>query len=378
MELQNKISFRAHHLLQFFDLYEKEKLPLDVQLNIYFKQNKSLGSHDRKEIAETIFFLIRHQGLIDYYIKKPIDWQKRLKQAALINLEKSLNDESIPIHIRYSFPLHYWELIRKNYSEEETKQFCLISNTAAPITIRVNPIKISRDDLFEKWKNLFPIKKSLTNSFAIIFEQRKNLFHLEEFKQGFFEMQDEGSQEIASLVQIKPKEHLLDYCSGSGGKALAIAPLMQNKGVLFLHDIRTSALIQAKKRLKRAGIQNAQFVNHENLSSFHHPIDWLLLDVPCSGSGTLRRNPDMKWKFTLDNLSSLIEEQKKIFHEAFNFIQKGSKIVYATCSIFQEENEKQIAYFLENYPVVLEGPMKGWLPEKNGKDGFFGAVLKKL
>ncbi len=106
-------------------------------------------------------------------------------------------------------------------------------------------------------------------------------------------------------------------------------------------------------------------------------MDWVILDVPCSGTGTIRRNPDIKWKFTNNILTSLIDEQRKIFSEALNFLKNDGNIVYITCSILKEENEKQVNYFLENYPVFLALPPMGWLPKRNGMDGFFAAVFRK-
>ncbi len=122
-----------------------------------------------------------------------------------------------------------------------------------------------------------------------------------EFKQGLFEVQDEGSQLIANLMDPTPGDQVMDYCAGSGGKTLAFAPKMQHRGQIYLHDIRPWALDEARKRLKRAGIQNAQVVLPEDpkLNKLRGKMDWVLVDAPCTGSGTFRRNPDMKWKFSL-------------------------------------------------------------------------------
>ncbi len=141
--------------------------------------------------------------------------------------------------------------------------------------------------------------------------------------------------------------------------------------------MRLFSLGQAKKRLKRAGIQNAQLVlpNSPQLSKLKGKMDWVLVDVPCSGTGTLRRNPDMKWKFSKETLANLTAEQRHIFANALPYLRKGGKIVYATCSILKEENEEQIDYFIKRYSLQLVHPLFVSLPSFGEMDGFFGAVL---
>jgi len=194
-----------------------------------------------------------------------------------------------------------------------------------------------------------------------------------------FEVQDEGSQLIADLIEATPRDHVLDYCAGSGGKTLAFAPKMQHKGQIYLHDVRLPALMEAKKRLCRAGIQNAQILLPDDNSKkklLKKSMDWVLVDVPCSGTGTLRRNPDMKWNFQPDTIEKLIDKQQQIFEEALPFLHPQGSIVYATCSILPQENEEQIAYFIKKFKMkIVNAPFRS-TPLSNGMDGFFGAVLK--
>lgn len=369
-----KNNFRNHHLLQILEKFKTENCPLDTHLSSYFRANKSVGSKDRKVIAEKTYKIIRHLSLIDYYLKPPISWQQRIDILERINLSEI--PENLPSHIKISFPKIYFEKIKKNYSEEKALEICQILNSPAPTTIRANRLKITRDELFEKLTNLYPISKCQFPD-GITFHKKINFFLLEEFTNGFFETQDEGSQIIANLVEAKKGDLVLDYCAGSGGKTLAFAPKMENQGQIYLYDIRPSALLEAKKRLKRAGIQNAQVLSLDNLKPLINKIDYILLDVPCSGSGTLRRNPDLKWKFQEENFQRLLQTQKEIFDESFKFAKPKAKIIYATCSIFKEENDEQIEHFLKKYPLKIEKTVS-WLPEKDGKDGFFGAVLQKL
>ena len=154
---------------------------------------------------------------------------------------------------------------------------------------------------------------------------------------------------------------------------------MQGKGQLYLHDIRPHILVEAKKRLNRAGIQNMQIIQPEDLKKKNllGKMDWVLVDAPCSGSGTLRRNPDMKWKLDLKNLENTVSLQKEIFAKALTFVKPKGHIVYATCSIFPLENENQLEYFLKEFPVKLVGsPFKSF-PSRNGMDGFYSVVLQK-
>ena len=217
----------------------------------------------------------------------------------------------------------------------------------------------------------------ITNS--IIFNKKINFFGTEEFKQGLFEIQDEGSQNVAALVKAKPGQHFIDYCAGAGGKALAIAPSMDNKGQIYLHDIRNYPLQQAKKRLKRAGIQNAQIIEagSAKLRKLKRSADWVFVDTPCSGSGTWRRNPTMKWDYKEGMIETLVGQQRTIFEKALSFMKPEGHIVYATCSIFPEENQQQIEHFTSLYDLEVVGKPFQSLPTPNGMDGFFGAILKK-
>ncbi|MBI5345642.1 MAG: RsmB/NOP family class I SAM-dependent RNA methyltransferase [Chlamydiae bacterium] len=369
-----KIPFRDHHIILILKNYEEQNNPLDVFLSNYFKNNKAIGSKDRSFICENIYTMIRYRALLDHLSSKPTSWEKRLEALQKHNLEKYKEDETIPLNIRVSFPKDYFELIL-NSALEKVKEFCQISNTPAPTTIRVNLLKISRDGLFDKLSQKFEIKKGIHSDTAIIFLKRINFFALEEFKEGLFEIQDEGSQLISSLVSPKEKDQILDYCAGAGGKTLAFAPSLKNQGQIYLHDVRDFALLQAKKRLKRAGIQNGQIKNSNELNLLKNKMDWVLLDVPCSGSGTLRRNPDMKWKFNKDSFLKLLDLQKEIFKNGLQYLKKEGFIVYTTCSILKEENENQVQYFINTYNLKLV-KQTGWLPEENGMDGFFGAVFE--
>ncbi len=281
------------------------------------------------------------------------------------------------MHIRTSFPKILLKRWIDSYGETKAEELALKSNERAPITLRVNALKTSREKFLKRFEDQIEMEACQRAPYAINVLKRISLFQLEAFKNGYFEMQDEASQLIANLVKVQPKEKVLDYCSGSGGKSLAIAPQMQNQGVLYLHDIRPGILVQAKKRLKRAGVQNAQICSSTdpNLQALKGNMDWVLVDAPCSGSGTYRRNPDLKWKFSEKMLEELINLQREIVKKALPYLKPNGHLVYATCSLFEEENEEQVKFFLKNHSLELSEEVFSTAPTSNQMDGFFGAVF---
>lgn len=374
-----KIPFREHHLLTLLEGYSAQNLPLDLFISNYFRFHKALGSKDKAFIAESSYSLIRWQGLLDFLLPPNATWKDRFDKYQSTDLQSYLNDSAIPPHVRVSFPKELFDSLVRSLGEETAVEVCLASNTQAPTFIRANTLKISREDLLKRWESIYRVNPCTQAPHGIIFHDKMNFFTLPEFKQGLFEVQDEGSQLLASLVDPLPGQQVLDFCSGSGGKTLAFAPSMQNRGQIFAHDIRKQALLECRKRLKRAGIQNAQQVAHDEearLKKLKKKMDWILVDAPCSGSGTLRRNPDMKWKFTSEMLARLVSQQRVIFEKALSFLKPDGRIVYGTCSVLKEENQEQIEHFLKTYSLEIVKPVLQTLPSVGSFDGFFGVVLK--
>jgi 16S rRNA (cytosine967-C5)-methyltransferase len=372
-----KRPYREHHLLELLYGYEQQTLPLDRYISDYFRANKALGSKDRGEIAETAYALIRWQILMDWLIGQPTSWEKRLDFYKSHDLTTFLNDVSIPQHVRLSFPEDLYNLIAASLGET-ANEVCLASNYPAPTTVRINSMKTNRDEQLHKWLADYEVAATQHSPNGINFIKKVNFYVMPEFKEGIFEVQDEGSQLLAGLVNAKPGDLVMDYCSGSGGKTLAFAPAMQNKGQIYLHDVRPYVLEECRKRLRRAGIQNAQVVleNDPKLKKLKKKMDWVLADVPCSGTGTLRRNPDMKQKITSEMVQRLQGQQRMIFEKALSYLKPGGRIVYGTCSLLRNENQDQIAHFMKTYHLELEGEIFQSLPKSGGMDGFFGVVLK--
>ncbi|HEY2811129.1 MAG TPA: RsmB/NOP family class I SAM-dependent RNA methyltransferase [Rhabdochlamydiaceae bacterium] len=374
-----KKPFREYHTLEIFNSFDPQAGPLDLFLRNYFRAHKAIGAKDRKAIADAVYGIMRWRGLLDHIIPKPVSWENRYSHFMQFQPEKHLQDAQIPLHIRLSFPKNLFNILKGNLNEELLAPFCLACNTAAPTTIRVNALKTERKTLLNAWSSLFSLSPCSLAPHGITFHKKINLFGLPEFKQGLFEVQDEGSQLIAALVDVKPGELILDFCAGSGGKSLAIAPKMQEKGQIYLHDIRPLALQEAKARLKRAGVQNGQILlcDAAHKHTLKNKMDWVLVDAPCSGTGTLRRNPDMKWKFEENTLLRLLEEQRAIFQEALSFVKPGGKIVYATCSVLAAENNLQADFFERTYALKRIAPPFVSIPAKDQMDGFYGIAFQR-
>jgi 16S rRNA (cytosine967-C5)-methyltransferase len=372
--------FRKNHLYKLLEVYDHQTLPLDVLMSHYFRNHTSIGSKDRAWIAETVYALMRWRALLDHFCVKPPSWEKRYEVFKKYQPDELQKDEKIPPHIRVSFPKTLFQLVVESHGMEKGMELCLVSNQPAPTTVRVNMLKTTREALLERWQTQYSISPCQISSAGIVFHKKINFFELAEFKEGLFEIQDEASQLVAQLVAAKPGQWVLDYCSGSGGKTLAFAPAMANQGQIFLHDIRTYALQEARKRLRRAGIQNAQVILPEDpkLQKLKKKMDWVLVDAPCSGTGTVRRNPDMKWHFTPEMLQRLVGQQRTIFEKALSYVKPEGHIVYATCSLLKEENEEQMQHFLSKYPLKLVQEPFHSLPAKGSMDGFFATVLKFL
>jgi len=373
--------FRKKHTLILLDLLDSSTLPLDTAMSKYFRAHKSLGSKDRFAISQRIYALKRWQGAIDTKLKNPISWEGRLDAIERIELESITSDESLPPHQRVSFPKKLYNLIENSLGSAQAFEIALNSNARAPLFIRANLLKISREKLLEILaKEGIRARASERAYAAIEILQKVQFFSLNSFKEGHFEVQDENSQKVAECILAKPGNIVLDYCAGSGGKALAIAPLLEGKGQLYLHDIRVRVLDEAKKRLARAGIQNAQRLgpNHPQLKKLRGQVDWTLVDAPCSGTGTLRRNPDLKWKFDPSRFEKLLKEQREIFKSALQYVRPKGHIAYATCSILKEENSDQAAFFLKEYSksfgLKLISEMQTY-PQPHEGDGLYAAVF---
>jgi 16S rRNA (cytosine967-C5)-methyltransferase len=258
-------------------------------------------------------------------------------------------------------------------------------NDEAPTVLRANTLVVAnREELAEELK-----KEECETSFshiaqnALILPKRINVMGLESFRRGAFEMQDESSQLVAPFSKItKSLVRVLDACAGAGGKTLHLAALLRNRGEIYATDVDPWKLEELKKRVRRSTAQNVRIVKPDERERMlgpekKHWFDVVLLDVPCTGTGTLRRNPSIKWVLTEQMLSEVLEKQKAILEENIDFVKTGGTLLYATCSVLKDEGEDQIQAFVERHPeFVLEETMRT-RPDKEGCDGFFAARLRK-
>ncbi len=261
-------------------------------------------------------------------------------------------------------------------------------NQQAPVFLRTNKIKISRDELLAKLiEEGFEAEAYAPLETAIRLKQRANVFTSESFKSGHFEVQDAASQRIAPFLDPQPGERLVDACAGAGGKSLHLAERMQNKGQILALDIHEWKLNELKKRARRAGVHNIETRVIEStkvIKRLEKSADRLLLDVPCSGLGVLRRNPDSKWKLSQNEMTRLKELQANLLQSYSLIVKPRGIMVYATCSLMPSENENQIKAFLEHQSASAGLPQweleeQMWVrPSEGDEDGFFAARLRRL
>jgi 16S rRNA (cytosine967-C5)-methyltransferase len=237
---------------------------------------------------------------------------------------------------------------------------------------------------------------------GLVCEPGTNASSTRAFQEGLVEFQDEGSQLAALLCDAQPGMQVMDFCSGTGGKALALAATMKNKGHLVACDISAVRLARSKIRLKRGGVENAERVelpaaDNKAMKKFHGKFQRVLVDAPCSGTGSWRRNPDVRWSSHASNIDELTALQSSILDRAAHYVQKDGHLIYATCSLLPEENDQRVAAFLATHPdFELLDARETWArlsdrpwpcgeekvlklsPAAHGTDGFFAAILRRV
>ena len=307
-------------------------------------------------------------------------------------------------HIQADIPEWCIPSFEANFDDEwidEAKAF----GKRPPLDIRVNTLKSTRDKVLKQLGRQ-DAKPTLIARHGIRIESDKpfarqpNVQAEESFQKGRFEIQDEGSQIVGDLVFARGGESILDYCAGGGGKTLSLAASMENKGQIHAYDSDKSRLAPIHERLKRAGTRNVQIhAPKSDMSALLGKMDKVVIDAPCTGSGTWRRRPDAKWRFDEKNMETRVEQQEEVLSEAAPFVKPGGHLIYITCSIFPEENENQVYSFTENNPefeIVSAGEVwqdlfgfdkpAPWssdmktitlTPASTNTDGFFFCVMER-
>ena len=388
------------------DIFQNGKYA-DKVIERLLKSNAKWGSRDRAFIAETTYECVRWMRLYSQLSSSPdksfqelskgdvieiigihlvlksnenIDF-KEFKHLDYTVLKNQLDNISVR-KIQNSIPDWMDELCVLEIGEEKWNAEIKALNQPADIVLRCNTLKINVKTLSEKLLAVnFESRATPLSKEALVLKKRGNIFASELFKEGFFEVQDAGSQTIAPFLQVEPGMCVVDACAGAGGKSLHLATLMNNKGTIISMDTEGRKLEELRKRARRNGahiIETRTIDTSKVVKRLHDSADRLLLDVPCSGLGVLRRNPDAKWKLKPEFLTEIRNTQAKIINDYSKIVKVGGKMVYATCSILPSENENQVALFLSNNKNWKLLDERKITPAEEGFDGFYMALLERV
>ncbi|SYX08558.1 Ribosomal RNA small subunit methyltransferase B,16S rRNA methyltransferase B,tRNA and rRNA cytosine-C5-methylases,ribosomal RNA small subunit methyltransferase B,NOL1/NOP2/sun family [Chlamydia poikilotherma] len=359
------VPFRLHHLYTLLNELYTTPIGEVNRVALYFKQHRSLGSKDRQWMSTRIFAILRHRRLLEALIQQdnqevtPETLVAKVEEGALDNIEKY---QDFPWPVRYSISDDLAECLIEDYGQERAKELSEIFLQEAPCAIRVNTRRTSVEDLQKCLE--YPSEPGSVPG-SLRFDKRYPLQHSAAFHRGLFEVQDESSQKITLDIPISKKDRILDFCAGAGGKSLIFAERAHH---VVLHDSRKDVLDEAKQRLRRAGIRNFS-IGEQHLRRNSFSI--VVVDAPCTGTGVFRRYPEKKSQFSKKLLITFSRVQRKILREAMNYVKPGGKLVYITCSLLSEENEKQVA-FMKSLGWEEERHMHTALSSESG-DGFFSA-----
>ena len=391
--------------------------PADTVLHTFFRRHPKLGQRDRAFVAEGVFAALRH--LRSLTAQAAATDARKLVLAALMRgglslreLDQALSAEerawamafkarkpSLSSAEAAELPDWLWE--RLGIAMPAAERYALARSWLAPaaLDLRVNPLAIKRDAAQAALAaSGVAAEPTPYSPLGLRVTGRPALQHHPLFASGAIEVQDEGSQLVAFLVAPRRSDMVVDFCAGAGGKTLLLGALMRSQGRLYAFDVSPHRLSHLKPRLARSGLSNVQptLIEHERDSHIKRlagKIDRVLVDAPCSGLGTLRRNPDLKWRQTPESIAELAVKQARILDAAATLVKRGGRLVYATCSVLPEENEEIVDAFLAKHEdfqlgdaaaqfkragIALDtGRLLRLLPHRHGCDGFFAAVLER-
>jgi len=379
------------------EIFEHKRLA-DKVIEKCFKSNPKLGKRDRAFIAQQVYDITRNYVLVTSCVPEATnfwsivgawliirhqdlpEWQE-FQSLSATRIRKNMADLTKAPAFKWSIPPeldHYGTSVLGERWYKEMQAM----HEAAPLVLRVNTLKANRKQVIDALHSL-EIKYHLIPSSteeAIIVDQRINLFSTPLFKQGWVEVQDHSSQQVGHFVDPQPGMRVVDACAGGGGKSLHLAALMGNKGRIISMDIDGYKLNNLKVRAKRSGagiIESRLIENNKTIKRLAESADKVLLDVPCSGSGVLRRNPDAKYRLDKNYINQLISKQKQILDDYSVMVKPGGELIYVTCSIFPDENENQIDLFLKNHSEFEMIRTRQLWPSESGFDGFFMVKMRK-
>lgn len=434
-----KTAGRVAAAIEILDAIDATDRPADRVLDRYVRDRRYIGGGDRSAIASRVWGIFRRRARLDWWIRKAgkgigrdargrvladLALHDRLDVPAIADLcdgsrhapaplartesealrrivGQPLDGEAMPEATRAECPAWLWPHMQARFGDEVGPAVAALGEEA-PFDLRVNPLAgQSRADVIASLaEQHVPATETPWSPFGLRLDRRRPVDQMAVFKAGAVDVQDEGSQLAALLVGAAPGMLVVDYCAGAGGKALALAAGMENRGRLILYDVSKGRLDRAAVRLRRAGVHNAERrVLAEGEKSFKRTAgkaDRVLVDAPCSGTGTWRRNPDAKWRYGESDLEDLTRTQRAILERAASLVKPGGRIVYVTCSVLRAENEDVVDSFLAEsdrfsaLPIAsvwaetigasgcpATGPYLGLSPHREGTDGFFIAVLER-
>ena len=405
-----------HRVLQF-------ESPADRVVSDFFRQHRTLGMRERHTLAETTYTVLRQRLLYQHLAQSGrgemerrlvlLGWQGNAAflRAALVEGEaqwiekiEAVDRAALPERLRHNLP----EWLAERLKTEVADDFWPLVNALnenAPLDLRVNTFKAKREQVMAEFAAAgIEVKPTPFSPWGLRAEGKPALHKLDVFMRGDVEVQDEGSQLLALLTDAKRGEMVVDFCAGAGGKTLALGASMRNTGRLYAFDTSGHRLAALKPRLARSGLSNVHPVQiaHERddrIKRLAGKIDRVLVDSPCSGLGTLRRNPDMKWRQSPEAVDELRVKQAAILNSASRLVKSGGRLVYATCSLLRCENEDIADAFgaehsrefkpvpaeqlladahVEQSGSLVQGPNLRLWPHRHATDGFFAAVWQRV
>jgi 16S rRNA (cytosine967-C5)-methyltransferase len=428
---------RLQAAIELLDEVEVTPRPADAVISAFFRARRFIGAKDRAAVAETVYGVLRRHARLRWWFThaggfpinartlliadqilaqgRPADHLDNLFSggrfapaefsAGEIKLANKLEGHTLdhpemPEQVQVECPDWAAGLLREFLGDRFVPELAALLDPA-PLDLRVNTVKGGRDAAIAALASAgIEGEPTRWSPFGVRIYGRPPLASTDAFKAGLVEIQDEGSQLIGLLTDAKPGHQVVDFCSGAGGKALAIAAGMQNKGRLVACDVLEKRLKRAAERFRRAGLHN---IETRPLTSERDPwvkrhkgkFDRVLVDAPCTGTGTWRRNPDSRWRLLGPGLEELLKLQHSILDSAARLVKPGGRLIYATCSLLPQENERQIDAFLAAHPDFTvkpvddlweqavgtaspgTGPYMRLSPARHGTDGFFAGVMER-
>jgi len=404
----------------------------DGVVSVYFRHRRFIGSSDRRAVSDQVWRVLRHRARLTWALGtdhpsgrlfvvgnlvrgegKSVDAVAGLfngskngpeplaaNERRMAERVASRDDTTMPRTAKLECPWWLLEKFDAAFGADADKELAALDSEAA-LDLRVNTLKASRDQVIANLKaEDLDAHATPLSPIAVRLPARISLGDHKGFRDGLFEVQDEASQLCAQLVDVKPGDAIMDLCAGAGGKTLAMAAAMRNKGRLIACDVSVGRLERSKLRLRRAGVHNATLRILEEKDKWIKrqagTFDRVLVDAPCSGTGAWRRNPDARWHLKPENLESLRATQDSVLDQGAPLVKPGGRLVYATCSLLREENVERVEAFLarhdnfravpiaEVWASVLQTPCPTTdtyltlTPARHGTDGFFVAVLERV